>query len=154
MIKLHVFSGFENRALGITSDMELGHLYDDEEDLAALRRAALKVGLKEQWLQSNETGIWHFDVWKKPLESATKLFPIVDDRVFAEDVRAARDKPRCGNCKFWEMIERDVLVGHHGTCLHPVGEAQHIAHTGEPAPYGLQVEGARAACELWKKKYH
>ena len=57
----------------------------------------------------------------------------------------------CFDCTWWELLEEDPEVGGHGSCHHPVGEAQHIAHTGEEAPGGLSVEGCRRACPLFEK---
>lgn len=87
MIKLHLFSGFENKKLGITPETALGHLYSDMEQVAELKYAGARVGMKDKWLQNkDDTGIWHFDLWGKPLEKAKRLFPIVTDFEFVADV--------------------------------------------------------------------
>ena len=85
VVKLHLFSGFENRELGITPDMELGHLYEDTNSFAILAYAADKVGLKEQYAQ-NSDGFIHFDLWGKPLERAKRMFKIVSDLELAKDI--------------------------------------------------------------------
>ena len=58
----------------------------------------------------------------------------------------------CRHCKWWELLEEDPTVGGHGACHHPVGEAQCIAYTGETAPNGLSMEGARRVCPLFESK--
>ncbi|MFC1919534.1 hypothetical protein ACFLWX_01930, partial [Chloroflexota bacterium] len=63
MIKLHLFRGFENRRLGITPEMELGHLYSNTGDLAELREAARQLSLNAAWLQrKSDTGFVHYDI--------------------------------------------------------------------------------------------
>lgn len=52
----------------------------------------------------------------------------------------------CFNCNWWERLESDPEVGDFGSCHHPISEAQHIAFMSESAPFGLEMEGARAAC--------
>jgi len=88
-MRLHLFSGFENKKLGITLDMELGHLYDWRGDIVVLEREATRVGMKPHWLQETD-GFWHFDLWGKPLAKAKELFQIVDDTEFAQDVERLR----------------------------------------------------------------
>ena len=56
----------------------------------------------------------------------------------------------CSNCKWWELLEEDPAIGAYGACHHPLPEAQYIAFTGETAPGGLAVEGARRACRLFE----
>lgn len=85
MIKLHLFTGFENKKLGITPDMELGHLYEDTNSFAILVYAAGKVGMKPKWAQ-NADGFVHFDLWGRPLEKAKQLFHIASDLELAEDI--------------------------------------------------------------------
>ena len=58
----------------------------------------------------------------------------------------------CRDCSWWELLEEDAEVGGHGSCHHPTGEAQHIAHTGKPAPEGLAMEGAGRACPLFERR--
>lgn len=58
----------------------------------------------------------------------------------------------CQDCRWWGILEEDPEVGDHGACHHPVGEAQCIAYTGETAPNGLNMEGARRACPLYESK--
>ena len=56
----------------------------------------------------------------------------------------------CHDCRWWELLDDDPTVGGFGNCHHPTAEAQHIAHTGKPAPYGLGMEGDRRACPLFE----
>lgn len=85
MVKLHLFGGFENKPLGITCNMELGHLYSDIGDRKELIDAGIKVGIKERWLQG--INLIHYDLWGKPLERAKAIFPLVTDIEFGEDLR-------------------------------------------------------------------
>jgi len=85
VVKLHLFGGFENKALGITPDMELGHLYEDTNSLAILAYAAEKVGLKSSY-QQETGGLVHFDLWGKPLERAKQMFAIVSDEELYQDM--------------------------------------------------------------------
>ncbi len=91
MIKLHVFKGFENRRLGITSDTELGHLYDDQNDQVALIQAVNSImnWPTNGYLQGMGTLI-HYDLWGIPLAEAKKLFKVVDRRELAEDIKRLR----------------------------------------------------------------
>lgn len=87
MVKLHLFSGFENRRLGISSDMEQGHLYSDAGDYIELREAAVfRLGLKEEYMHN--PGFAHFDLWGGPLKRAKRLFSVVNDLQLAEDMKA------------------------------------------------------------------
>ena len=80
MVKLHLFSGFEKRSLGITPDMELGHLYDDGNSRIRLSHAAARVGVGRRRAQTSKTGLVHYDLWGPPLARAKTLFPIVSGR--------------------------------------------------------------------------
>ena len=93
MIKLHIFSGFENPTLAITEDMELGHLYSDVFDKQELLAAGAKVGMKSRWLQSKETGLIHFDLWATPLRKAKELYLTVTDEEFAKAMCERRESP-------------------------------------------------------------
>lgn len=108
MVKLHLFRGWENLILGIGPNTELGHLYEDTNDQEALCDAIEKVGGKRQWIQSaKKTGLMHFDLWGKPLEIAKKLFRIVTDQEFAEDVaRLSKGKV--------VRLQREVYYGREG----------------------------------------
>lgn len=61
-------------------------------------------------------------------------------------------KEMCRNCRWWELLKEDEDLGRDGTCMHPLAEAQHIAHTREVAPDGLFMPGASHACRLFEKK--
>lgn len=85
--RLHLFSGFENKKLGITPDTELGHLYDWHNEVLVLKRLGQDVGVKSSWIQCDEaTGFWHFDLWGSRLEKAKRIFRIVSDQEFANDL--------------------------------------------------------------------
>lgn len=86
VVKLHLFRGFRNAILGITSDTELGHLYEDTNSVAILAFAGEKVGAKQEWLQ-NSDGFLHFDLWGSPLERARSLFHIASDEELARDMQ-------------------------------------------------------------------
>lgn len=58
----------------------------------------------------------------------------------------------CQDCGWWELLEEDPEVGGHGSCHHPLGEAQHIANMRVPAPRGLAMEGARPVCPLFERR--
>jgi hypothetical protein len=98
MIKLHLFSGFENKKLGITKDTKLGHLYSDTQDKDELIKAGTLVGTSTDWLQTPElTGLLHFDLWGTPLRKARRLFPIVSDEQLVYDmerIKANGDTPK------------------------------------------------------------
>lgn len=88
IVKLHLFSGFENKELGITPDMELGHLYEDTNNWIILSYAAERIGVKQSWIQPQEkTGLLHFDLWGNRLKWAKQHFLIVDDIEFAADMQ-------------------------------------------------------------------
>lgn len=107
MIKLHLFSGFHNTKLGITEDMEIGHLYSVNEDVVELGAAGIRVGMKPWWMQKSNTGILHFDLWRRPLRRAKELYPIVTDMEFAADVLILRGV----NTK--EEVKRDGISHGH-----------------------------------------
>lgn len=86
VVKLHLFGGFENKELGITSNMELGHLYEDTNSIAILAYAGEKVGIKQGWLQ-NSDGFFHFDLWGSPLQRAKQLFQVASDLELASDMK-------------------------------------------------------------------
>ena len=89
MIKLHLFSGFENPVLGIKADTELGHLYDDGNDQTEVTKAAIRVGCGRNWLQ--KTVFVHYDLWGKPLEKAKLIYPIATDLELYEDMAHMAD---------------------------------------------------------------
>lgn len=89
-MRLHLFGGFENKKLGITPDMELGHLYDEWNDIPTLYNEGRRVGMKPQWLQESD-GFYHYDLWGKPLEKAKELFPIVSDLQLADDLKRFKE---------------------------------------------------------------
>lgn len=91
MIKLHLFSGFENKRLGITPDMELGHLYSDTGDRGELCEAAASVGLYTGTIQEKE-GLVHFDLWGQPLARAIERFPLATDAELYEDMKKIKRK--------------------------------------------------------------
>ena len=91
VIKLHLFSGFENKELGITRGMEIGHLYEDTNSFAILTYAVDKIGIKEGWVQNND-GFIHFDLWGAPLEKAKRIFNVVSDEELAKDMEAISKK--------------------------------------------------------------
>gem|GEM_PF-3340728 len=88
MVKLHLFSGFENSRLGITRDMRLGHLYSDCS-LQELREAAKRLGINPDYLQ-NSRGFYHYDLWGRPLVRACLLYKIVDNHELYRDIRASQ----------------------------------------------------------------
>lgn len=83
-IKLHLFTGFENQKLHITSDMELGHLYSTT-NRGELIGAAKSLGLSANYIQEGD--LVHFDIWGKPLIAAKKMFHVVSDLELATDMR-------------------------------------------------------------------
>lgn len=97
MVKLHLFSGFENRKLGITPDTQLGHLYSDNNNPEEVMEAGERLGVRMGWLQSSITGTWHFDLWGHFLADAKQCFPAVSDEEFAKDMEmlpcGVRDRP-------------------------------------------------------------
>jgi hypothetical protein len=105
-IKLHLFSGFENRSLGVYAHMALGHLYSSDNSRDELLAAGKALGLKEEWLQ-NSHGFLHFDLWNKPLRVAKDIWEIVDDLTFYEDMKTGAGKFTGVSLK----IEGGVLKG-------------------------------------------
>jgi hypothetical protein len=87
VVKLHLFSGFEKRSLGITPDMELGHLYDDGNSRIRLAHAAAQIGVGRRRAQVSKTGLVHYDLWGPPLARAKTFFPIVSGRELVDDMR-------------------------------------------------------------------
>jgi hypothetical protein len=90
MVKIHLFSGFENRRLKIERDTPLGHLYSDDS-LEELLQAALLVGVHAECIQ-NSRGFYHFDLWGKPLIRARLLYPHVTNRELYRDLQAVRSQ--------------------------------------------------------------
>jgi Protein of unknown function (DUF4031) len=86
MVKLHLFSGFENERLGIKRDDLLGHLYSDSSH-DELMEAAKIVGLNPRYLQ-NSRGFYHFDLWGSPLQRARQNYKVVNNREIYQDMRA------------------------------------------------------------------
>ena len=93
MVKLHLFSGFEKRSLGITSDMALGHLYDDGNSLLRLAHAAARIGVGRRRAQMSKAGLVHYDLWGPPLVRAKRLLSIVSRRELASDIRRIKTDP-------------------------------------------------------------
>ncbi len=89
MVKLHLFSGFENERLGIQRDTLLGHLYSDESD-DELVEAARIIGISPARLQ-NSRGFIHLDLWGEPLSRARQQFKIVTNREIYQDMKGRRD---------------------------------------------------------------
>ena len=87
MVKLHLFSGFEKRSLGITADMALGHLYDDGNSLLQLVQAAAEIGVGRRRVQMSKSGVVHYDLWGPALARAKRLFPVVSRRELGSDIR-------------------------------------------------------------------
>ena len=94
MVKLHLFSGFEKRSLGITPGMELGHLYDDGNSLLRLANATAQIGVGRRRAQMSKTGLVHYDLWGPPLARAKTLFPIVSGRELVADMRRLKVSAR------------------------------------------------------------
>jgi hypothetical protein len=90
MIKLHLFSGFENQRLGIYRDTPLGHLYSDHGNDELIEAARL-LGIPAGGLQ-NSRGFYHFDLWGEPLAKARLQFRIVNNHEIYRDMRALGDK--------------------------------------------------------------
>ncbi len=89
MVKLHLFSGFENPRLGIERAMLLGHLYSDQ-DMPELLRAARELGVPAGALQCSR-GFYHFDLWGEPLDRARFRHPIVNNHEIYRDILQARE---------------------------------------------------------------
>jgi hypothetical protein len=85
MVKIHLFSGFENPRLKISRDTRLGHLYSDSSR-AELLEAARLVGVDSRCLQ-NSRGFYHFDLWGKPLIKARLFFPKADNHMIYRDMQ-------------------------------------------------------------------
>jgi hypothetical protein len=75
LIKLHLFSGFENPRLGIGRDTQLGHLYSDLSH-EELLQAAADLSINPAALQCSR-GFYHFDLWGDALSRARLLHKIV-----------------------------------------------------------------------------
>jgi len=88
MVKIHLFSGFQNDRLKITRDTLLGHLYSDRA-VDELLEAARTVGVNPDYLQ-NSRGFRHFDLWGKPLIKARLIFPQVNNHQLAHDLAVWR----------------------------------------------------------------
>ncbi len=94
VVRLHLFSGFEKRSLGIAPDMELGHLYDDGNSLLKLARATARIGIGRRRAQMSKNGLVHFDLWGSSLARAKTLFPIVSGRALVTDMRRLKASAR------------------------------------------------------------
>ncbi|MBN1191446.1 MAG: hypothetical protein JXA46_16950 [Dehalococcoidales bacterium] len=94
MVKIHLFSGFENSRLKIERNTPLGHLYSDSSREELLEAARI-VGVNEQCLQ-NSRGFYHFDLWGRPLLKARLFFPHVTNRELYRDLQIVRDQYRYG----------------------------------------------------------
>jgi hypothetical protein len=95
MVKIHLFSGFENTHLKIRRDTPLGHLYSDQ-DRSELMEAARLVGVNPKCLQ-NSRGFFHFDLWGKPLFKARLFYPRVNNRELYRDLQAVPERSRGSN---------------------------------------------------------
>ncbi len=113
MVKLHLFSGFEKRSLGITPDTELGHLYDDGNSRLRLAHAAAQIGVGRRRPQISKTGLVHYDLWGPPLAMAKTLFPIVSGRELVADMRRLKvgARPAKAVVKGGEMTTDEPGVG-------------------------------------------
>jgi hypothetical protein len=89
VVKLHLFSGFENWRLGIDRATPLGHLYSDLE-IRELLQAARELGVPAGALQCSR-GFYHFDLWGDPLERARFRHKIVDNHEIYRDMLSARE---------------------------------------------------------------
>ena len=89
MVKLHLFSGFENPRLGIERVTPLGHLYSDRDTLE-LEQAARELGVPAGALQCSR-GFYHFDLWGEPLARARFRHQIVDSHELYQDILQARE---------------------------------------------------------------
>ncbi len=96
MVKIHLFSGFENTRLKITREMLLGHLYSDR-GCTELIEAARLVGVDPRCIQ-NSRGFYHFDLWGRPLVKARLFFPRVNNRELYRDLQAVPSRSH----KLWE----------------------------------------------------
>jgi hypothetical protein len=90
MVKIHLFSGFENERLQITRDTPLGHLYSDES-MAELLEAAQLVGVNPDYIQ-NSRGFFHFDLWGKPLAKARLFFSRAGNHDLYRDIQKSKIK--------------------------------------------------------------
>jgi hypothetical protein len=88
MVKIHLFSGFENDRLKITRDTPLGHLYSDN-NVSELLEAARLVGVNLACLQ-NSRGFLHFDLWGKPLLKARLVYPRVNNHELHHDLLSVK----------------------------------------------------------------
>jgi hypothetical protein len=94
MIKIHLFSGFENQRLKIRRDTPLGHLYSDQSS-SELLEAARIVGVNPRCIQ-NSRGFYHFDLWGKPLLKARLFYPRVSNHELYRDLQAVPERNRSG----------------------------------------------------------
>lgn len=85
MVKIHLFSGFENKRLKISRETPLGHLYSDY-NVDELLDAAKLVGVNPDYIQ-NSRGFRHFDLWGKPLVKARMFFPRATNRDIYRDMQ-------------------------------------------------------------------
>jgi hypothetical protein len=88
LVKLHLFSGFENESLGIRRDTQLGHLYSDSAE-SELLSAARELGIKPDALQCSR-GFYHFDLWGEPLSEARLHHKIADNHEIYRDMKSRR----------------------------------------------------------------
>jgi len=84
MVKIHLFSGFENERLKITRKTALGHLYSDD-NIDELLDAAKTIGVNPDYVQ-NSRGFYHFDLWGKPLTRARLFYPQADNHNLYRDI--------------------------------------------------------------------
>jgi hypothetical protein len=91
MIKVHLFSGFENERMGIGRDTPLGHLYSDSND-EELLDAARSLGIPARGVQHSRGGFCHIDLWGPHLDRAKLQFKIVDNHEIYRDMKALAEK--------------------------------------------------------------
>lgn len=103
--------------------------------------------------------ISEFGEYKKVIHQSTGVAYRVPTRDIIERGIQGRELDRyprwedtCHYCQWWQLLEEDPAVGGHGACHHPLAEAQYIAFTGDTAPGGLAMEGARRACHLFEQR--
>jgi hypothetical protein len=92
MVKIHLFSGFENQRLKIARDTPLGHLYSDD-NINELLDAAKTVGVNPDYIQ-NSRGFYHFDLWGKPLNRARLFYSQADNHILYRDLKIRRQNSK------------------------------------------------------------
>lgn len=104
--RLRIFKGRSDKKLGITPDMEIGHLYHYNNEREELSEFGKLIGLSPSWMQNRWEGLAHYDLWGAPLIKARKLFKVVTIEEVYQDMGRLGEEVE----EYNKQIERGALA--------------------------------------------